>query len=399
MLTLTQAAQRARANSVAFQAAVTAVGTAQDVHTQARAALFPALSNQDAYYFTQDNVYVANDGPHEFVTWGDVRETLDWGSRAAVRQARAGVALAQAQQDIASRGLFATVVQDYFTLASAGRKLATARQALADAQQYLKDSEALENAGQAAHADVIQAQLQVSQRVSGLAQAQQAQEDARLGLAVLLFPTFNQNFSVVDTLDQPPPLPPEPQVLASAGLTNPIMSSAKSALVQAKEGVTIAHAALLPSASLSYTYGIDAHEYALFNQYHRSNLGSAVTGTLSIPLFDWGANRAKLHMAQLAEKQSERALSSTQRQLQASLIAGYDQARTAYNNLAQLANSRDLAAESLRLVALRYRDGEATILELVSAQDALVLARDAYDNGQVDYRVALANLQTLTGTY
>jgi len=35
----------------------------------------------------------------------------------------------------------------------------------------------------------------------------------------------------------------------------------------------------------------------------------------------------------------------------------------------------------------------------VDAQNTLTLARNAYDDGQVRYRVAIANLQTLTGSF
>jgi hypothetical protein len=35
----------------------------------------------------------------------------------------------------------------------------------------------------------------------------------------------------------------------------------------------------------------------------------------------------------------------------------------------------------------------------VDAQNALVLARNNYDDGEMRYRVAVANLQTLTGAF
>ena len=57
-----------------------------------------------------------------------------------------------------------------------------------------------------------------------------------------------------------------------------------------------------------------------------------------------------------------------------------------------------MAAESLRLTTLRYQAGEATVLEVVDAQNTLTQAINAYDDGQVRFRVAMANLQTLTGT-
>ena len=57
------------------------------------------------------------------------------------------------------------------------------------------------------------------------------------------------------------------------------------------------------------------------------------------------------------------------------------------------------ATENLRLNTLRYQAGEATILELVDAQNTVTQARNAYDDGLARYRAALANLQTLTGTF
>ena len=59
----------------------------------------------------------------------------------------------------------------------------------------------------------------------------------------------------------------------------------------------------------------------------------------------------------------------------------------------------DLAAESLRLTNLRYSAGESTALEVVDAQNTLVQARNAFDDAGVRYRVALADLQTLTGGF
>ena len=73
------------------------------------------------------------------------------------------------------------------------------------------------------------------------------------------------------------------------------------------------------------------------------------------------------------------------------------EAETALNELTGLARSAELAAESQRLTSLRYKDGEATVLEVVDSQTAYVQASNNYHDGAVRYRVALANLQTLTG--
>jgi outer membrane protein len=51
------------------------------------------------------------------------------------------------------------------------------------------------------------------------------------------------------------------------------------------------------------------------------------------------------------------------------------------------------------LTTLRYQAGESTALEVVDAQNTFVQARNVIDDAQVRYRVALAELQTLTGPF
>lgn len=92
-------------------------------------------------------------------------------------------------------------------------------------------------------------------------------------------------------------------------------------------------------------------------------------------------------------------MSAAQRQLMRNVHAVYEEARTAREQVDSLRHSSELAAESLRLNTLRYEGGEATILELVDAQTTLTQARNAYDDGLARYRLAVSNLQTLTGTF
>ena len=92
-------------------------------------------------------------------------------------------------------------------------------------------------------------------------------------------------------------------------------------------------------------------------------------------------------------------LSAAQRTLVRNLRGFYDEAQTARQQIELLRRAVDLASESLRLNTLRYQAGEATILELVDAQTGLIQARNAFDDGMVRYRLAIGNLQTLTGNF
>ena len=59
----------------------------------------------------------------------------------------------------------------------------------------------------------------------------------------------------------------------------------------------------------------------------------------------------------------------------------------------------DLATESLNLSNTRYKGGVAPASEVVDAQNALVKARNDYADAQTRYRVAIAALQTITGSF
>jgi outer membrane protein TolC len=91
-------------------------------------------------------------------------------------------------------------------------------------------------------------------------------------------------------------------------------------------------------------------------------------------------------------------LTATQRQLIARLDEAYSEAATARDELASLDLSVSTAAESLRLTKLAYTGGEATVLEVVDAQNAYITAQNAREDGRVRYEAARARLQTLTGT-
>jgi outer membrane protein TolC len=129
------------------------------------------------------------------------------------------------------------------------------------------------------------------------------------------------------------------------------------------------------------------------------NLGYFLTVSLNVPVWDWGAKSSRVRQAVLKREQANVEVTAAQRSLMRDLQGFYQEAQTAREQLDSLRHSVDLAAESLRLNELRYQAAEATILELVDAQTTLTQARNAFDDGLARYRLAVTNLQTLTGTF
>jgi outer membrane protein TolC len=403
-LTLEAALAQARANSQVFRQADLAERLASEDRKQARAALLPSLSEFSQFIYTQPNgtpsgIWVANDGPKIYNTWvtvhGDVFAPGKW---AEYRVAAAAEAAARARTDIASRGLVATIVQNFYGVVAAARKLVSAQQSLREAQEFLDITQKQEAGGEAAHSDVVKAQIQVAQRQREAQDAGLTVIRSRLALSVLVFPDFRDEFTVVDDLQDIPPLPALDSVRTTASGYSPDVRAAEASVQQSVSDIGVARGGILPSVSFDYFYGINANQFAIRNPEGDRLLGSVAQVQLTVPLWTWGATQSKLAQAHLRLQQARLDLTFAQRTLLANLSSFHREAQIARDQVASLRTSLDLATESLRLTLLRYQAGEVTVLEVVDAQITLIQARSAYDDGLVRYRVALAALQTLTGT-
>jgi outer membrane protein TolC len=304
--------------------------------------------------------------------------------------------VAKARAEIASRGLIVTVVQSYYGVEAAKEKLDAAARAADEGEKFLKLTQDLEHGGEVAHADEIKAELLANDRRRQLREAQLALVNARLDFAVLVFPNLRDDFELTDDLHRDIPLPLFPEFQQQAAQNNPDVRAALEAVQVTNAEVNGERGGYLPSLSVDYFYGIDAAHFATKTD-GVNNLGSSAIATLSIPIWNWGATQSRVRQAELRRTQAKRELSLTQRKLLAEIQSLYAEAEAALNELSGLRRSVELAAESLKLTTLRYRNSEGTILEVSDAQAVNAQANAAYQDGAVRYQVALANLQTLTG--
>jgi outer membrane protein TolC len=421
-ITLSEAIARAEANQPAYAAARASSRSAALDRAIARAGLLPNARLLSYGIYTQPNGiyaeggegvnspnprFVANDSrPREYIDQGIVDESLSFAGVAAVRKANAAAALARAQLEIARRGLVAAVTGLFYGSLAADHKAEIAQRAWDDAANFTRITSDREKLGEAAHADVLKAQLTEQQQWRGLEDAKLAAETARLDLGVLLFSDPRTAF----TLQAPaaePVLAPLADVEAAAAKNNPQLKSALASLAQSNADVMASRAALLPSLGLNVTYGIDANEFATngplvtggpFAGARARNLGYSTAFTVNLPLWDWLSAEHKVKQSEIQREVAKVSLSAAQRQSIANLEEYYAAAQTAQQELESLDRSVSDAAESLRLSELRYKGGEALVIEVVDAQNAYVTAQNAREDGRVRYENALAQLQTLTGT-
>jgi outer membrane protein len=410
-ITLDQALSLARTNEPAFAAAVATSKTAQLDRSIARAALLPSVVYHNQYLYTQPNgalnqagsagtqaapKFIANNVVHEYTSLGVVTETVGLAQYNALARAGAAAAIASAELEISRRGLTSTVVGLFYNSTAAQERTVIQQRATNEAADFVKQTQQREAAREVAHADGIKAQLTLQQRQRDLGDAQLQAQKARLDLGVLLFPDPRSPYSV--TLPAATLLPERTVVETQAAANNPELKSALATLRSKDLDITAARAAYLPDLVLNYSYGIDAAQFAANGPDGVRNLGYSASATLDIPVWDWLATQHKIKQAHIFRDAAKVALTSTQRTLIAQLEEFYGEASLAHDQLASLELSVQTARESLRLTRMRYSAGEATVLEVVDAQNSFTSAELAYQDGNIRYQVALANLQLLTGT-
>ena len=378
---------------------------AREDSVQAKAALYPGVNGLSQYIYTQGNgtpsgAFVSNDGVHvyndQITAHADIFAPA---KRADYHRALAAEAAARAKADLASRGLILTVMQDFYGMAVAQRKLNNADLSVRDAQQFFDLTDKQEKGGEVAHADTVKAQLTLNDRKRDQQEAQLTLDKARINFAVLLFPDYQSNFAVVDDLDSLATLPEYGEIQSLAGKNSPDIRAAQAAVQQENFEVRSARDLMLPAFSLDYFFGINANRFAAHNIDGRNLIGNVVQAQVTVPLWTWGAAKSRVKQAELKLQQARNDLTFTQRQLLAELDAFYREAGVARSQLASLRESVDLSRRSLDLTLLRYQAGEAVALEVVDAQSSARDARNALDDGLVRYRVAIGNLQTLTGAF
>lgn len=420
VITLDEAIRRAETNEPTFASAVAAARSAVLDKSIARSSLLPNVVYHNQYLFTESSgardpsgvargpdafIFIGNNAIHEYASQAEVTETLSLAGVAKLKHASAAAAAAAAMAEVARRGLVYTVVQQYFGLLAAEQKLRVARHATEVARQFTDLTRKREQQQVAAHADVLKAELELQQRQRDEQDAQLLADNSKLQLGILLFPDPRTAYALADDGQPAPPLLARVAVDAAARKNNPDVRAALEALRAASEDVAAARAAYLPELRLNWTYGIDAPQFATHGPLdftatpalRPKNLGYSASATLDIPVWDWLATHNRVKQSQAQKSVAKVALTQAQKRLIAQLDVYYNEAEIAGEQVASLELSVKTATESLRLTNLRYKAGEATALEVVDADNMLNTTEQAYANGTARYRVALANLQTLTG--
>ena len=260
-LTLQDAMQRARQYSQQVYTANIAALLAHEDTVQAKAALLPTVNAQPVHLHpaqrhAQRRLRPQRRPSHLQRSGAVHADIFDPGKRADYRRAMAAEAVARAKADLAARGLVATVMQNYYAMAVAQRKLANARRACSEAQEFLDITQKQERGGEAAQVDVVKAQLQVSS-ASATCRKRSSRSTRRASVSPCsCFPITARHSPWWTIWTARRSCRPIPEIQTLAGKNSPDIRAAQATVQQQNFAITSARAAYLPTLTLDYFFGI-----------------------------------------------------------------------------------------------------------------------------------------------
>lgn len=281
-----------------------------------------------------------------------------------------------------------------FLNALAAEQLVTVRQAsVARAQEQLKVSVAKLHTGSATRSDSLRSLVTLGNTQVQLiqARAQLAQSEANLGRLIGVDGRVSAKddssfYHVVEAIDTT-------ALLEQAQRESPQVRSAEANVGAARAQVSAARAAYWPTLSLNGNYSYSGNknlDYQLFNQRQ-------VSLRLSWPLFNGFSRERNIVTQETSFDVAQAQATDAARQVQASLIAQLANLDAARLQIDITHTSVQAAEEDLRVQQERYRLGAATIVDVLTSQEALNQAEVDVVNARFSYLRAKAQIEALIG--
>ena len=311
------------------------------------------------------------------------------------RGARAALMQSEAYAQAVRTQVIASIANTYYTLQMLNQQLAISEQTVISWRKSVETMKALKLAGSVNEAAVVQSQANCYAIEASLPDLRQNVREVENTLSNLLgvapqsieCPGVLADQSIPSTLSAGVPV----QMLSN----RPDIQSAEAALMAAYAATNVARSAFYPSLTIS---GAAGWTNSLGNMV--INPGKAIAnaaGTLLIPIFNQGKNRAQLR---IAKAQQQEALNAFQQSI---LSAGSEVSNALYQYKAagDKSASRKEQIRSLEL-SVNYTQqllqlGTSTYLEVLTAQQSLLNAQLTQVSDDFQKMQAVVNLYQALG--
>lgn len=304
--------------------------------------------------------------------------------------ARAQVAQAKADRDIAIDDALVQLVQAYYGQQLAERALGIRRDVLDGLERHVADAVKLEQARFISRAQRLQAEVARADAARDYAQAISDLATANAALAgILRAPAGVRPISPLGVDSRP--LAPLATFKAAALDTHPQLARLRALEDQAEAGVKIQQSKLRPTIYGFGQYNFDRRNSLLTDPDWSIGVG------LKYKLISGAGRQQQVEAARATVEQADAGLREARTQLDIGVTKAWNDVEAARKRFLLLDSALVSADENVRLQTLSYREQQATSLDVVDAQLGRGRARIQRAQAANDYVQALARLLSMSG--
>ncbi|MBO0931499.1 efflux RND transporter permease subunit [Fibrella aquatilis] len=323
---------------------------------------------------------------------------INGGVRNGIRQAEAGVRVAEAQTAQARQTLVAEIRKAYYQVLIAEEARDIARQAIRRAEVSLAETRQLARLGMATDADTLQAFVQTENHRPDVEKAASGLRTAQTLLTYLIGAEYNTPVHLTDRLT--PNLNSVPDLstaYAEALARRPDLGTLAAQVAASRLQIEAAVQATRPTLAFSgqYTLSPQANDFN-FSRYFWPQQ-SFVGLTLSVPIYAGGRHDARIQQARIAQQQAEAQQAQVRRQVATEVQSALAQVQDARRRIDSQVRTVGAAERSYALINSRYQKGLAKRTDLAEADFALRQAQTNRVQAVYDYLVAVSELERVTG--
>ena len=286
-----------------------------------------------------------------------------------------------------------TTTNQFFDVLAAEQLLRVREASVRRAEEQLKVSVALLHAGRGIRPDSLRSVVTLGNAQLQLINAQTALATAEANLGRLVGEDGpvgavddSAHYALLPAVDTA-------ALRAEAMAQAPSVKAAEASAVSARAGIKVAKASYFPTLNLSANMSLNgsrANDYD-FLQGRQFNLG------LSWPIFNRFQREQSIVSSQVSAETAEANAAESRRQVLASFTADVAALEAARLRIAITQTSVLAATEDLRVQQERYRLGAATIVDVLTSQEALNQAEVDSVTARFDYVRARAQISALIG--
>jgi outer membrane protein len=402
-ISLADALRLAKENNVSNITAANNVRSNTLAIRSARAQLYPSVTTQlnqsksSGQRLGQSGTLVDYNAAWTYSTNLRINQTLFDGGKsfADVRARQADVAAAEAGLTSQEFNISFQVKQQYNAILAAKEAEAAARAQLELAKQQLAVSIAKVNAGAAPVVDSLNSVVGVGNAQVNILNAQQNLRAASSALTTLVGTPYLVTSVPADTVDLPRASIDSASLMQWA-LEGPVIRQYQAQLNSANAVQRSAKAAYMPTVSAGFSYGGNGTAaYGIGSDpfpYSR-----ALSLSVSYPLFNGYQRENAAASAQISAENAQAQIKNQKLAAQQTIITQIGLLRNDEEKMRVQQINIAASEEALRVNQQRYALGAGTLVDLLTSQSNLIVARQQLIQTRLDYRNARAQIEAFIG--